>query len=79
MTSKEAIKRLRQETIPATYMVDFDKNECINIIEKELNALEAIKEFGLLNRVRLFNLKQDGKDDKELQEKLKILLEVMYA
>ena len=27
MTSKEAIKRLRQETCPATYMPDFDKEE----------------------------------------------------
>ena len=36
MTSKEALKRIRQETAPATYMADFDKNECCNIIEKDL-------------------------------------------
>ena len=39
----EALKRIRQETCPATYMQDFDKNECCDIIEKELKALEIIK------------------------------------
>lgn len=43
MTSKEALKRIRQETLPATYMADFDKNECCNIIEKDLEELEIIK------------------------------------
>lgn len=42
--SLEALKRIRQETCPATYMPDFDKDECCNIIEKELKALEIIKE-----------------------------------
>lgn len=39
----EALKRIRQETCPATYMNDFDKNECCDIIEKELKALEILK------------------------------------
>lgn len=44
MTSKEALKRLKQETAPATYMVDFDKDECIEVIRNELERLEkAIK------------------------------------
>lgn len=43
MTSKEAIKRLRQETAPATYMPDFDKEECLKIIEKELEELEQYR------------------------------------
>lgn len=44
MTSKEAIKRLRQETCPATYCPDFDKEECLQVIEKELKAFEILKE-----------------------------------
>ena len=36
MESLEALKRIRQETCPATYMPDFDKEECCNVIEKDL-------------------------------------------
>ena len=43
MKGLEALKRLRQETAPATYMKDFDKEECCNVIETELRALEIIK------------------------------------
>ena len=35
-----ALKRIRQETCPATYNPDFDKEECCNIIEAELIRLE---------------------------------------
>lgn len=45
----EVLKRLRQETIPATYMEDFDKGECCDVIEKELKAFEIIKEKCLTN------------------------------
>ena len=45
MTSKEAIKRLRQETAPATYMPDFDKEECLKTIEKDLNRLEKLERY----------------------------------
>lgn len=40
--SLEALKRIRQETCPATYMPDFDKEECCKIIEKDLIAVEII-------------------------------------
>lgn len=43
MNSKEALKRLKQETAPATYMVDFDKDECIEVIRKDLEILEKYK------------------------------------
>lgn len=43
MNVKEALKRLKQETIPATYNPDFDKNECIDIIEKELNQKDYLE------------------------------------
>ena len=39
----EALKRIRQETCPATYMADFDKNQCCDDIEKELKRLEKIE------------------------------------
>ena len=38
----EALKRIRQETCPATYMADFDKNECCDVIEQALQRLESI-------------------------------------
>ena len=44
MTPNEALKRIRQETCPATYMQDFDKEECCKIIENALLELKAIKE-----------------------------------
>lgn len=44
MNEFEALKRLRQETCPATYMPDFDKEECCDVIEKALLELKAIKE-----------------------------------
>lgn len=44
MTFEEAIKRLRQETVPATYCPDFDKEECLKVIVKEHKAFEIIKE-----------------------------------
>lgn len=36
MNEFEALKRLRQETCPATYNPDFDKEECLEVIEKAL-------------------------------------------
>lgn len=44
MTAKEALKRLKQETAPATYMPDFDKDKCIEIIQKDLDRLERLEE-----------------------------------
>jgi len=38
----EALKRLKQETCPATYNQDFDKNKCCNIIENALNVLKIL-------------------------------------
>ena len=43
MTAKEALKRLKQETAPATYMPDFDKDECIEIINQELDRLKKLE------------------------------------
>ena len=44
MNGLEALKRIRQECAPNTYCKDFNKEECCNTIEKELKALEIIKE-----------------------------------
>ena len=43
MNSKEALKRLIQETAPATYMVDFDKDECIEVIKNDLERLDKLE------------------------------------
>ncbi len=40
MELKEAIKRIRQETAPATYMPDFDKEECLQVVEAKMDELE---------------------------------------
>ena len=47
MKTKEAIKRLRQETAPATYMPDFDKEECLQVVEARMDELEK--------KIQLFN------------------------
>ena len=59
MVGLEALKRIRQETCPATICPDFDKEECCNIIEKELKegeknkqALEIIKKYGLIRYIK---------------------------
>lgn len=39
---QESLKRLKQETIPATYMPDFDKAECIENLQEALNTLEFL-------------------------------------
>lgn len=44
----EALKRLEQETCPATYMPDFNKLECIDIVRKALKVLDLIKKKGII-------------------------------
>ena len=58
MNGLEALKRIRQETAPNTYCKDFDKNECCDIIEKELNALKIIKDKAMI----LLNLEEEDWD-----------------
>lgn len=55
MTSKEAIKRLRQETTPNTYMPDFDKEECLKVIETDLEILEILSKNKLLDLGLLYD------------------------
>ena len=50
MTGKKALKRIRQETAPATYMQDFNKKECCDVIEKELDVLQILKQFIKVDR-----------------------------
>lgn len=40
----EALKRIRQETCSATYMPDFDKNECCDILEKACKTIEVLQD-----------------------------------
>ena len=45
----EAIKRIRQETCPATYMPDFDKEKCLKVIEDSIkqkdDTIQALKDY----------------------------------
>ena len=49
MELNEAIKRVRQETCPATYMPDFDKEKCLKVIEDSIkqkdDTIQALKEY----------------------------------
>ena len=65
MTSKEALKRLKQETSPATYMNDFDKDECIEIIKQDLKRLEKLEEE---------NEKLKVENDELLDNKLELVI-----
>lgn len=38
----EALKRLRQETCPATYMPDFDKDKCCDIIQTMIEVFDIM-------------------------------------
>ena len=44
MTVREAIKRLRQETCPATICPDFDKEECLKTIENFVLKIYEVQE-----------------------------------
>ena len=74
----EALKRIRQETCPATYNQDFDKEECCDIIETALKEYdELFKMFPCEEttaRQMLIVLTQLGiKDSDTLLKKLKAL------
>ena len=43
--AKESLKRLKQETCPATYMPDFDKDKCIDILKQAIDTLEDFINF----------------------------------
>ena len=42
MKVNEAIKRIRQETAPCTYIPDFDKEKCLGVIERHIELLKKI-------------------------------------
>jgi hypothetical protein len=67
---KEAIKRLRQETCPATYMPDFDKEKCLQVIEKSLqykSLAERCWEIVKAKRVSIVYL-EDSQDVEQYNE-----------
>lgn len=50
----EALKRLEQETCPATYMPDFNKLECVDIVRKALEDYEKKCEIlSILKRTKV--------------------------
>lgn len=62
-----ALKRIRQETCPATYNPDFDKDECCNIIEAELKEKEEQEKKYIALQIEYVLLK---KQYLELQESM---------
>ncbi len=45
MTPEESIKRLRQETCPATYNPDFDKEACLQVLENRITRLAKLERY----------------------------------
>ena len=45
MTPEEAIKRLRQETCAATYNPDFDKDQCLQVLENKITRLAKLESY----------------------------------
>ena len=45
MTPEEAIKRLRQETCAATYNPDFDKDQCLQVLENKITRLAKLERY----------------------------------
>ena len=62
----EALKRIRQETCPATYMADFDKNECCDVIEQSLQRLEAIDNANPSGALEILDDFKNGLVNKEI-------------
>lgn len=77
MNSKEALKRIRQETAPATYMPDFDKKECCDVIERDLEVLQELKEI-LLKSHRIENHLINQDEDEVKYEVVDTILPVIY-
>ena len=78
----EALKRIRQETCPATFIPDFDKEECCNIIETALKDYERrlalAKEYQDINNVAK-RLKALEIIKKLPEEEKQILLNLVYT
>lgn len=68
MTEQEAIKRLRQETCAATYMPDFDKEECLQVLENKMTRLAKLERYLLKwqEQLKLENVKSKGMVAKDI-------------
>ena len=68
----QAIKRIRQETCPATYMADFDKEACLQVIEADVKEKRRL--LSLISKWYK-QLKTDGKNTKQIvAEEMKLVL-----
>lgn len=50
---QEALKRLKQETAPNTYCADFNKEECINILQELVDKATPKKLIRFKNSVNI--------------------------
>ena len=44
MTSKESLRNLKQEILTPNYLTDYEKDECIDVIQQELERLKKLEE-----------------------------------
>ena len=44
MTSKESLRNLKQEILTPNYLTDYEKDECIDVIQQDLEYLEKLEE-----------------------------------
>ena len=44
MTSKESLRNLKQEILTPNFLTDYEKDECIDVIQQDLERLEKLEE-----------------------------------
>ena len=77
MNSLEALKRLKQETCPATYMPDFDKDLCIDVIGKDLDKLEHLDKYVDQLKTEIVETNQKRYELEKENQKLKKVIEIL--
>ena len=56
MTSKESLRNLKQEILTPNYLTDYEKDECIDVIQQDIEYLEKLeKEYNNLKKgIKIF-------------------------
>ena len=77
MTSKESLRNLKQEILTPNYLTDYEKDECIDVIQQDLERLEKLEEnYYSLNvaceEIEFENVRLE-KENKKLKQVIEIL------
>ena len=82
MTSKESLRNLKQEILTPNYLTDYEKDECIDVIQQDLERLEKLEEnYYSLNvaceEIEFENVRLE-KENKKLKQVIEILKDKFY-